>query len=327
MVSSNYFDVVGVSPVLGRAFLPEENQVPGRDAVVILSHGLWEREFGSDKAIIGKRVWIGGVAFTVVGVMPARFSPVDDDLTDGQFDYFVPLMMAPRVATDPDMLSIRDIRELTVAGRLRPGISVKQAQAEVSAIAASLAKEYPETNADRQMAVQTVLNYRTTGFGDYRLVVMILAGAVLLVACANVAGLLASRAAGRAREIAVRLTVGAGRPRLIRQLLTESLLLALAGGVAGLGIGYIPLMLLYRLAYRLMPDDVSSLSSLRLDERVVLFSLGIAFLSVLLFGLIPALQTTRSDLSSAMKGAARCQCGVVCFVIGYGAEIYWWRGK
>ena len=108
MVSANYFDVVGVSPVLGRAFLPEENQVPGRDAVVILSHGLWESDFGSDKTILGKQVWIGGLAFTVVGIMPARFAPVDDDLTDGQFDYFVPLMMAPRVATDPDMLRNRD---------------------------------------------------------------------------------------------------------------------------------------------------------------------------------------------------------------------------
>ena len=155
------------------------------------------------------------------------------------------------------------------------------------------------------MAVQTVLNYRTTGFGGFTgLVVMILAGAVLLVACANVAGLLASRAAGRAREIAVRLTVGAGRPRLIRQLLTESLLLAVAGGVAGMGIGYIPLMLLNRLAYQLMPDDVGVLSPLQLNERVVLFSLGIAVLSVFLFGLAPAFQTTRTDLSSAMKGSS-----------------------
>jgi predicted permease len=304
MVSANYFDVVGASPVLGRAFLPEENRVPGRNAVVILSHGMWASEFGSDKAIINRQVWIGGVAFTVVGIMPARFVPVDDDLTDGQFDYFVPLTMAPRVATDPDMLRNRDIRELTVAGRLRPGVSVKQAQAEVSAIAASLAKEYPETNGDRQMAVQTVLNYRTTGFGGFTgLVVMILAGAVLLVACANVAGLLASRAAGRAREIAVRLTVGAGRLRLIRQLLTESLLLAVAGGVAGMGIGYIPLMLLSRLAYQLIPDDVSFLTSLKLDERVVLFSMGLAVLSVFLFGLAPAFQTTRTDLSSAVKGS------------------------
>lgn len=303
MVSANYFDVIGISPVLGRAFVPEESQVPGRNAVVILSHGLWASEFGSDKAILGKQVWIGGVAFTVVGIMPARFAPVGDDLTDSEFDYFVPLMMAPRIAADADMLVNRSVRELTIAGRLNPGVSIQQAQAEASAIAANLAKQYPETNGDRKMAVQTVLNYRTTGFGGFTgLVVMILAGAVLLVACANVAGLLASRAAGRAREIAVRLTAGAGRPRLIRQLLTESLLLAVAGGVAGMGVGYIPLMLLNRLAYRLMPDDMSVLSPLQLNERVVLFSLGIAVLSVFLFGLAPALQTTRSDLSSAMKG-------------------------
>src|SRR5665213_2499013 len=166
--------------------------------------------------------------------MPARFAAADVDVTDGDSDYYVPLMRAPRIGSDPNILVKGDSRDLTLVGRLRSGVSIKQARAEVSAIAANLGKQYPETNRGREMTVQTVMNYRTEGFGGYAgLTVMMLAGAVLLVACANVAGLLSSRASGRAQEIAVRLTVGAGRPRLIRQLLTESLLLAAVGCAAG----------------------------------------------------------------------------------------------
>jgi predicted permease len=304
MVSGNYFDVLGVAPALGREFMPEENQVPGRDAVVILGHGIWESELGSDPKVLGKHVWIGGIPFSVVGIMPARIAGVDEDLTDGDFDYYVPLMMAPRIGTDPGILEKRDSRDLTVVGRLRTGITIRQAQAEISAIAVNLAKEYPETNRDRRMVVQTVLNYRTAGFGGFLgILVMTLAGAVLLVACANVAGLLASRAAGRSREIALRLAMGAGRARLIRQLLTESLLLAVAGGAAGVGVGYMPVLLVRQLASQIVPDDPSVATWFKLDERVVLFSVAMALLSVLIFGLAPAFQATRMDLSSAMKGS------------------------
>ncbi len=303
MVSANYFDVLGSKPVLGRGFLPEENAVPGRDAVVILSHALWESEFHSDPGVLKKQVWLGGIPFAVVGVMPARFSAVDDDLTDSDAEYFVPLMMAPRIGSDPDILTKRDNRDLTLVGRLNPGVEMRQARAEVSAIAANLGKQYPETNRNREMTVQTALNYRTTGFGGYiGVTVMMMACAVFLVACANVAGLLSSRAASRSQEVAVRLTVGAGRSRVIRQLLTESILLAAGGCAAGLAIGYVPVLLLKRLVHEVAPEESASISSLGVDERVVMFAIAVALLSVLIFGLAPAFRATRTDLSSAMKG-------------------------
>ena len=227
-------------------------------------------------------------------------------MTESFAEYYVPLMMAPKIGTNPDILVKRDSREFTLVGRLRPGVAIGQARAEVSVIAANLAKQYAETNKSRQMTVQTFTNYRTTGFGGYvGLTVMLLAGAVFLVACANVAGLLSSRAAGRSREIAVRLTLGASRPRLIRQLLTESLLLAAGGCAAGVAIGYIPVLLIRRLAgqFLLSEDDLAHLGLFRMDQRVVIFSIAVALISVLVFGLAPAFQTTRTDLSSAMKGS------------------------
>jgi putative ABC transport system permease protein len=176
----------------------------------------------------------------------------------------------------------------------------------VAAIAQTLERQYPETNKNRRMVVQTVLRYRTSkGVGRLAIMLLTLAGAVLLVACLNVAGLLTSRAAERAREIAMRLALGAGRARLIRQLLTESLLLAAAGGVAGLGIGYLPLLVLRRMIREILPNESSQVGAFfRLDERALLFSVGVALLSVVLFGLAPAFQATRTELSGAMKGGA-----------------------
>ncbi len=302
LVTTNYFDVLGVKPEWGRSFLAREGQVPGRDAVVILSHYLWEREFASDPAVLGKPVWIGGIAFTVVGITPARFAAIDDDLTEDFPDYYVPMMMAPRIAKNPDILEKRDVRSLTILGRLKRGVAIKQAQAELTTLAANLAKQYVE-NRDRSMAVQTVLRYRTTGASAVvGAMVMTLAGAVLLVACFNVAGLLTSRAAGRAKEIAMRLAIGAGRARLIRQLLTECLLLAVAGGVAGVAVGYIPVPLATRVIRQFDPN-ANPQEVPKLDERVLLFSMAVALLSVILFGLVPAFQATRADLSSAMKGS------------------------
>ncbi len=303
LVSGNYFDVLGVTPELGRGFLPQEDQVPGRDAVLVLSHSLWERDFHSDPRVLGTHVWLGGIAFTVIGVTPARFIAFDDSLTEDWPDYFVPLMMAPRIGENQDVLDQRASRVLTTVGRLKPGVPIKQAQAELTTIAASLAKQYPEIDGKQGMIVQSVVRFRTSGIGGAMgIMVMTLAGIVLLAACVNVAGLLTSRAAVRAPEIAVRLAIGAGRTRLIRQLLTECLLLAVAGGVAGVGIGYIPVMIVERIMSQIMPE--SPLTPIRLDERVLLFSTAVALLSVVLFGLMPALQATRTDLGGGMKGSA-----------------------
>ncbi len=304
MVAGNYFDVLGVKPELGRPFLPQEDEVPGRDPVVVLSHSLWEREFASDPAVLGKNVWIGAIAFRVIGVLPARFATIDDDLTEDYPDYYVPLMMAPYIGKDPEILEKRSVRPLTMIGRLKQGVTIKQAQSEMTALAANLAKQYPE-NRNLGMAVLTVLKYRTTGgAGTLGAMVMTLAGAVLLVACFNVAGLLTSRAAQRAPEIAMRLAIGAERARLIRQLLTESLLLAAAGCLAGVVIGYIPVVVLMRMVRQFAPEFTSQ-PPFKLDERVILFSVAVALFSVLLFGLVPAFRTTRADLTSVMKGAVR----------------------
>jgi putative ABC transport system permease protein len=199
-----------------------------------------------------------------------------------------------------------DVRALTVLGRLKPGVAVKETQAEIATLAAALAKQFPETNRDRSMIAMTLLRYRTSGVGGVLgTMVMTLGGAVLLVACFNVAGLLTSRAAGRAKEIAMRLAIGAGRARLIRQLLTESLLLALAGGVAGVGIGYLPVVILQRMMRQVLPENDYRpvLSFFKLDQRVVFFGVAIALASVVLFGLVPAFRTTRADLDSALRGS------------------------
>ena len=313
LVTGNFFRVLEVKPELGRDFRPDEDQVPGRDAVVILSHDFWEQEFGSDPTVLGKPARFSEIEFTIIGVAPAWFAGVDSGLTD-HAAFYMPMMMAPRMGRDPDVLNKRDFRTLTVKGRLRRGVAITQARAEVATIAAALEKQYPDTNRNRSMTVRTELETRIKQQGDTAtglFLLMTMAGAVLLVACANVAGLLASRAPARSREIAMRLAIGAGRPRLIRQLLTESLLLAVAGGLAGLAIGAVAIMLFRQIR---LPEDWPQPSPFALDERAILFSMTLALLSLVLFGLIPALQTTHVDLNSAMKNVARgCATGQAAF--------------
>lgn len=300
LASGNLFSVMGVAPALGRAFRPEEDQVPGRDAVVVLGHAMWEQEFASDPTVLGRRVEIDGRPFTVVGVAPATFTGLDQYV---RTDFFVPLMMSPQLISDPKAASLeaRDSRNLTLKGRLRPGVSQAAAQAELTTIAADLARTYPDTNRNQRLGVQTELQARIAESPpDATLVAMLatLALAVLFVACANVAGLLTSRAPARAKEIAMRLAIGAGRARLIRQLITESLLLALAGGAAGLAVGYAGMLLFRQIQ---IPTDLPIAFTFAMNRRALLFSLAVAVASAVLFGLSPAIQATRADLSSVMK--------------------------
>jgi len=302
LVTGNLFRVMGVEPELGRAFLPDEDRVPGRDAVVVLDHDTWEKEFAADRSILGRRVRLNGIEFTIVGVAPARFTGLDRFMRPA---FYIPMMMWPRVTSKPEdkPLESRDFRALTVKGRLKPGATVAQAQAEVTAIANNLARAYPDTNRNRTAAVRTELEARTQQSPpDAILVTMlsVLAMAVLVVACANVAGLLSSRAPVRAREIALRLAIGAGRPRLIRQLLTESLLIAVAGGLLGLGVGYAGVTFFRQIK---IPSDLPIKMNFEMDQRALVFSLVVALASAVLFGLAPAIQTTRTDLVSALRSA------------------------
>ena len=300
LASGNMFKVMGIEPVLGRAFGPDEDLVPGRDAVVVLGHALWEQQFSSDPAVLGRRVDIDGHPFTVVGVAPAEFAGLNSYL---RTDFFVPLMMSPQLLTDPKAASLeaRDARNLTLKGRLAPGVSQASAQAEVATIGAALERAYPETNKNRRWGVRSELQARIAQSPpDAMLVAMLatLALAVLLVACANVAGLLTSRAPVRARELALRLAIGAGRRRVVRQLITESVLIALAGAVAGLAVGYAGMILFRQIE---MPTDLPILISFRMDHRALLFSLAVALASAVLFGLSPAIQATRADLTAIIK--------------------------
>ena len=300
LASGNVFRVMGIEPALGRAFGPEEDLVPGRDAVVVLGHALWEQQFSSDPSVLGRRVEIDGHPFTVIGVAPAEFTGLNGLL---RTDFFVPLMMSPQLLTDPKAASLeaRDARNLTLKGRLAPGVSQAVAQAEVATIGAALERAYPETNKNRRWNVRSELQARIAQSPpDAMLVAMLatLALAVLLVACANVAGLLTSRAPVRAREMALRLAVGAGRPRIVRQLVTESVLVALAGAVAGLAVGYAGMVLFRQIE---MPSDLPIIISFRMDHRALLFSLAVALASAVLFGLSPAIQATRADLTAVIK--------------------------
>jgi macrolide transport system ATP-binding/permease protein len=300
LASGDLFQVMGVNPALGRAFLPEEDRVPGRDAVVILGHGIWEQQFGSDPSVVGRRVDLDGRPFTVIGVAPSEFTGMDQFV---RADFFVPLMMSPQLLTDPKAASLeaRDARNLTIKARLAPGVSQAAAQAELTTIGADLERAYPDTNKNRRWAVRTELQARIAQSPpDAMLVAMLatLAVAVLLVACANVAGLLTSRAPVRAREMAMRLAIGAGRGRLVRQLVTESLLTALLGGAAGLGVGYAGMILFRQVE---LPTDLPIQLTFRMDDRALLFSFVASVLSALLSGLLPAIQASRADLTSVMK--------------------------
>lgn len=299
LVTANFFEVVGVGPEIGRPFLPQEEQIPGNDLMTILSYKCWQEDFGADAAVLGKPARINGIDFTIVGVMPQRFTDVDDDLSDDHPSFYVPVRAAARIGSTPDLIENRGQRTLTVFGRLKRGVPMAQARAEIATVAGVLAREYPATDRDRKMTVQTVLQYRGSGGATVAgSLAMVLSGIVLLVACANVAGLLTSRAPARAQEIAMRLAIGAARPRLIRQLLTESLLLAAGGALAGVALGYIPIALARRIK---LPGNPPPPMPLEMNERVLLFSVAIALVSVILFGLTPAFQATRTDLMTTMK--------------------------
>ncbi len=305
MVSANYFHVLGVEPQLGRGFREDEDQVPGRDAVVVLGPDFWKHEFASDPSILGRTIRLNGTNFTVIGVAPETFPGM---LIFGHPDFYMPLAMARVFSTDrqKNFFEDRDDRELNLKARLRPGTTLEQAQNELTVLAKNFEREYPKQNRNRGAAVHTEFQMRTRaddGNWKFGVIFVILALAVLLVACTNVAGLLLSRARARKREIALRLAIGAGRFRLIRMLLTESLLLASLGGLAGIAIGYGIVRWFQSFQNVIFMTDLPFSIPFQMDTRVLLASLALSALSALLCGLAPALQSTRTDLVNGLKSA------------------------
>ncbi len=305
LVSGNFFRALGVEPSMGRGFRDDEDRVPGRDRVVVLSHDLWVNQFAANPAVVGQQIRLNGTEFTIVGVASKEFTAIDQFFRPA---LYIPLAMAPAFGQS-DLLENRGARSLDVKGRLKPGVSTTQAQADLATIARGLQQTYPATNKNEGVGVKTELQLRVQQSPpDATLIAMLLALAfcVLMVACANVAGLLLSRARVRSREIAVRLAIGAGRGSLIRQLLMESLLVALLGGGAGIILAYGGVAFLGQIK---IPSDLPLVITIQLDQRVLLFTLIVSVASTILFGLTPALRSTRPDLVPALKAASADMAG------------------
>ena len=302
LVSGDYFRVLGVEPRIGRGFRDDEDRVPGRDAVVVLGPGFWRNEFGGDPSVVDRTVRLNGRDFTVIGVAPESFTGL---YIFDRPDFYVPLAMANAFSSGPqkNFFVDRDDRELTVRGRLKRGTKLEQARNEITLLAKAFEREHPRTNRDRGASVRTMVEMRTRDTDlnwKFSVIFTMLALAVLLVACTNAAGLLLARAGTRTREIAVRLAIGAGRSRLVRLLLTESLVLALLGGMGGVAVGYAGIAALRTFT---IPAELPVEIPFRMDLRVLLASLGFSLLSAIFCGLAPALQSTRLDLVKGLKSA------------------------
>ena len=309
VVTGNYFQVLGVGAEKGRVITPEDDLTPGAHPVVVVSHGLWQRRFGGEQNIVGRQMLLNGHNFTIIGVAPPEFGGAQLGVVR---DLYVPMMMQAIVRPprggysgemDPDLLKKRGNRWLYNVGRLKPGVTIGQAQAELMLIAKQQETAYPETNRNRGVKVfafsQSDDPEQLGQFGSVAVLLMSVVGLVLLIACANVANLLLARGSARGKEIAIRLAIGATRWRIVRQLLTESVLLGTLGGILGLLLAWWAAASL-----RAMPPPAGALPlapQFSIDLRVLLFTLGLALLAGIVFGLAPALRISRPAIIPALK--------------------------
>ena len=297
-VSGNYFDVLGVKPALGRGFLPEEDQTPGSHAVVILSHACWQKRFAGDPSIIGRKILLNTHPFTVVGVAPAGFVGTEVAYAP---EFWVPLMMAKQIEPGSTWLDMRESDNLFVIGRLKPGVTVEQAKAQLDTVTGRMAEEHPKENAGRSVLLMPpglfIPDIRNSIFAFSGLLAVV-GALVLLLACVNLANLLLARATERRKEIGIRLAIGASRGQLVRQLLTESVMLSLAGGAVGLLLATWTNRLISSIR---LPTDIALLFDLRIDWRVLVFTLALSILTGMAFSLIPALQASKPELVPALK--------------------------
>jgi predicted permease len=306
LVTANYFETLGVKPRIGRFFLPDEDRTPGGHPVLVLGYAPWQRRFGGTPEIAGQTIQINGLAFTVIGVAPEGFKGLDPVFGP---DVWIPSMMTEQVvpAEMRNWLSDRAAPGFNAVGRLLPGHAIAQAESSLSAIAKQLATEYPAVNRGRGISVQPLSRATLMGVSPQLAVLgsvamMAIPGLVLLIACSNIANLLLARATARRHEIGVRLALGAGRSRVLRQLLTESALLGLISGVVGFGAAWAGT----RLLSSLRPAEYAqNLVDVSVDLNVLLFAVLLSVMTAIIFGAAPALQSSRSNLLEALNNGAR----------------------
>ncbi len=302
LVSGNYFDMLGVKPFRGRLLSEEDDRAKLAHPVAVISYGCWQRRFGANESVIGKEILVNGHPFKVIGVAPEGFYGTEYIYTP---EIWAPMMMQPWIEPGNPWLDQRATQNIFATARLKQGISRRQAEVSLNLLAQQLGRQYPDTNEGQKIKLIPpgfVVGFLRDAVVSFSAVLMAVVGLVLLISCINLAGLLLARAAERRKEIAVRLAIGASRVRLIRQLLTESVLLSLIGGVVGvlLAIWLIDLVVAFK-----PPVDFPLTIDLKIDWRVMVFSILVSLATGVVFGLAPALQATRPDLVPALKDETR----------------------